>query len=122
MSPISAAMVNPQHRPDARGGHQQRHVGMVGAGRAQRRLAAVDLGVEAVDQPQRGGHVPGPRLGQRQAGQQPPAGDAEQVCHRAGMAEGHQRGVDPVGQRGAVAHQMQPPAGPLPLGAHRWIG
>jgi hypothetical protein len=119
MSPISAAMVNPQHRPDARHGPQQRHVGM--AGRAQRRLAAVDLGVEQVDEPQRGGHVTGPRLGQLEAGQQPPAGGAEQVRHRAGMAEGQQRGVDPVLQRGAVAHQVQPPAGPLPLGAHRRV-
>jgi hypothetical protein len=121
MSPISAAMVNPQHRSDPRHGPQQRHVGMVGAGRAQRRRAAVDLLVEAVDQPQRGRDITGPRLGQRQAGQQPPAGGAEQVRHRAGMAEGQQGGVDPVRQRGAVTHQVQPPAGPLPLGAHRRV-
>src|SRR5829696_6063756 len=35
------------------------------------------------------------------------------------MAEREQGGVDPVLQRGAVAHQVQPPAGPFPLGAHR---
>jgi hypothetical protein len=34
---------------------------------AQRCLAVVDLTVEEVDQPQRGDHVGGPRLGQRQA-------------------------------------------------------
>ena len=68
---------------------------------------------------QRGGGVGGPGLGQRQPGQQLPAAGAEQVRHRARMAEREQGGVDPVLQRGAVAHQVQPPAGPFPLGAHR---
>jgi hypothetical protein len=39
------------------------------------------------------------------------AADAEQVGHRAGVPEGEQGGVDAVLQRGAVADQVQPPAG-----------
>jgi hypothetical protein len=94
----------------------------VGAEDAQRGLAGVDLGVEDLDQPQRGGHVPGPRLGQLEVGQLAATGRAEQIRHRTRMTEGHQRGVNPVLQRRAVPHQVQPPAGPLPLAAHRRIG
>jgi hypothetical protein len=36
------------------------------------------------------------------------------------MTEGHQRGVDSVLQRGAMAHQVQPAAGLLPITAHPW--
>jgi hypothetical protein len=67
MSPISAAMVNPEHPADPGCGHQQRHVPVVGAQGAQRGLTLGDLAVEEVDQPQGGGHIGGPRLGQLQA-------------------------------------------------------
>src|SRR4051812_27367441 len=38
------------------------------------------------------------------------------------MAEGQQGGVDAVLQRGAVTHQVQPPAGPFPLTADPGVG
>jgi hypothetical protein len=44
-------------------------------------------------------------------------GDPEQVCHGDRVAEGHARGVDAVLQGRPVAHEMEPEAGPLPLGA-----
>ena len=87
MSPISAAMCSraPSRCPvrslaAARSG--------VGAGLAQRGLAVLDSAVEDLDQAQRGGHVSGPRLGQLEYGQLPATGHAEQIRHRARVAEG----------------------------------
>jgi hypothetical protein len=88
---------------------------MVGAKPPQVPLAGVDLGLQVVDQCQRGGHAASPRLGQVKPGQQLAAAAAEQVTGRAGLAERQQGRVDAVLQTGAVADQVQPEAGPLPL-------
>jgi hypothetical protein len=94
----------------------------VGAEPAQVVLAGVDLGFQVVDQRQRGGHVASPRRGQVKAGKQRPTVSAEQVTDWAGMPKRQHSRVDAVLQAGAVAHQVQPEAGPLPLGAHPRVG
>jgi Transposase IS116/IS110/IS902 family len=65
---------------DARRGHQQWDVAMIGAGPAQ-------PGLEIVDQLKARPNVTHPGLGEIQLGEKPAAGDAEQISHRDLMAE-----------------------------------
>ena len=58
-----------EYLADPGGGHQQRHIPVIGAHLPERALALGDLVVELVDQRQRGGGVARPGLGQRQPGQ-----------------------------------------------------
>jgi hypothetical protein len=69
---------------------------VIGTRLSQGTFAAGDLRVELIDQMHRGGGVTGPQVGQRQPVKQLPAADAEQVRHRARVAEGQQGGVDAV--------------------------
>jgi hypothetical protein len=55
-------------------------------------------------------------------GEQLAAAQAEEVGHRAGLAVREQDRVHALLQARAVAHQVQPPTGPLPLGAHARVG
>jgi hypothetical protein len=99
---------------DPRGAHQQRDVAMIGPGAAQPALDLTDPPLEIVDQLEARLDVPAPRLGEVQLGEQPAAGDAEQVGHRDLMPERDQRGVDPVLEDRAVLDQMQPPPASAP--------
>ena len=94
---------------------------MVCAERAQLALGASDLAVEILDQLEARVDRPAPRLRDLQPIEQLAPSDAEQVGHRARLAERQQRRVYPVLQRGAVAHQVQPEARTLALGAHRRV-
>jgi len=47
---------------------------------------------------------------------------AEEVGDRAGAAVGHERGVHPVFERGALAHEVQTEARPLALGSDARVG
>ena len=70
---------------DAGRGHQQRHVAVVGAERAQLALAGVDLVVERVDQSERGVRRSTPTARAAQPLEQLAAAGAEQVaCPRSG--------------------------------------
>ena len=60
------------HPADPRGGHQQWDVPMVGAHLPEHALALGDLVIELVDQMKRRSGVIGPRLGQRQPGDEFP--------------------------------------------------
>jgi hypothetical protein len=95
---------------------------VVGAEPAQLRLAAGDLLVELVDQAQARRDGARPRLGQLHAGEQLPAADAEQVGDGAGLAVREQGRVHALLQAGAVADEMEPEAGPLPLRPHGRVG
>jgi hypothetical protein len=66
-----------QHPGDPGCGHQQRHIGVVGAQPPQLLFAALDLVVQVVDEGQGRGDVADPRLGQYQASKQLPAAGAK---------------------------------------------
>jgi transposase len=83
-----------KHPGDPWRGVKQPDVGMVGAEPPQLLLAGVDLGLQVVDQRQRGSHVASPRRGQVKAGKQRPAISAEQVGDRAGMPKRQRGRVD----------------------------
>ena len=94
---------------------------MVGAQVAQLALARVDLAHRARRPCARlVGEVGRPGLGQRQASRAARARDCRTGRTPDRVAEGHQGGVDPVLERGPVADQVEPEAGPLALGADRW--
>jgi hypothetical protein len=63
-----------------------------------------------------------PRVRDGEAVEQLAAGEAEEVADRTGMAESHQRRVDVVLQRRAMADQVQPKARKLALAANAGIG
>jgi hypothetical protein len=63
-----------------------------------------------------------PRVGDRHPVEQLAAGEPEQIADRARMTERHQRRVDPVLQRRAVTHQMEPVARQLTLAPDRRLG
>jgi hypothetical protein len=69
-----------------------------------------DLQLEVVDQLQAGVDGAPPRVGDREPVEQVAAGVPEQIRHRARMPEGHQRRVDTVLERRAMADQVQPVA------------
>jgi len=112
----------PENPGDARRGHQERDIRVVRAGCLQVGRAPVDLGVEFVDHSETGGKRGGPWLGDRKAREQLSALRPEEVGHRHGMTEGDQGGVDPVLEGGPVAHEVEPEAGPLPLGPDGRVG
>jgi hypothetical protein len=95
---------------------------VVGAEAAQLALALADLAVELVDQPQAGLDRGLPRLGQVEPGEQPAAADAEQIGDGAGLAVGEQHRVHALLEAGAMADEVESPAGALPLGAHSRVG
>jgi hypothetical protein len=101
---------------------KQRDVGVVGAELAQLAFAVVDLLVEGVDQAEADGERRCPRLGPAEPLEQPSPASAEQVAGRVGDAMLEEDRMDAVLQRAAVLDQVQPEAGPLPLGAHRRVG
>ena len=88
---------------------------MIGARALQPALDLRDPPVEIVDQLNARPHVTEPRLGEIQAGEQPPATGTEQVRHRDLMAERDQRRVHPVLEDRAVLDQVQPPPRALTL-------
>jgi hypothetical protein len=73
--------------------------------------------IEIVDQRHARLDMTAPRLRNIEPGQQPPAGEPEQVGHRDLVPERDQRRVDPVLQDRAVLDQMQPPPRDLALGS-----
>jgi hypothetical protein len=87
ISPISAAIVNPVNPADPWGAHQQRDVAMIRSGATQPSLDLTAPPLEIVDQLKARLDVPAPRLGEIQLGEQPAAGDAEQVRHRDPIPE-----------------------------------
>jgi hypothetical protein len=97
-------------------------VAVVGAEAAQLALALGDLAVELVDQAEARFERALPRLRQGEPGEQLTTADTKQVGDRAGLAVREQDGMHALLQARTVADQVQPPARPLPLGAHEWIG
>ena len=63
-----------------------------------------------------------PRVGDREAVKQLAAGMTEQIADRTGVPEGHQRRVNAVLQRRAMANEMQPKARELALATNAWVG
>src|ERR687891_1943075 len=106
-----------EHPADPGDGAEQRDVAVLGAEAAQLAFALVDLLVELVDQAQAGLDRALPGLGQIEPGEQLAAVDAEEVGDGAGLAVGEQDGVHTLFEAGAVADEMQSPAGTLPPGA-----
>ena len=86
-----------------------------------RHVDFLDTEIAAVDQLETRVDGAPPRVGDREAIEQLAAGVAEQIRDRARVPEGHQRRVDAVLQRRAMADQMQPIAGQLTLAANRRI-
>jgi hypothetical protein len=105
-----------EHPADAGHGQQQRHVAVLGAQAAQLGLAGGDLPLELVDQAQARPQRARPGLGQRQPLQQPAPGQAEEVGDRAGLAVCEQERVHALLEAGAMADEVEPETGPLPLG------
>jgi hypothetical protein len=96
---------------------------MIGTGCLQVGRAALDLvGLELVDDPEARGKGRRPGLGDGQAREQLASLRPEEVAHRDRVAEGDEGGVDPVLEGGPVAHEVEPEAGPLPLGPNRRVG
>jgi hypothetical protein len=95
---------------------------VVGAEPAQLALALADLAVELVDQTQARVDRCLPRLRQSEPGEQLTTAYTEQIGDRARFAVREQHGVHALLQARAVAHQVQPPARPLALGAHARVG
>src|SRR5664280_288582 len=62
-----------------------------------------------------------PGLGQGEPSEQFATPSPEQIREGDRMAKRHERGVDPVLQRGPVMDEMKPEAGPLALGPDRWV-
>jgi hypothetical protein len=91
---------------------------VVGAQAVKLALGLRDLALELVDQRDRCQHVRAPRIGHLEPFEQLAAALTEEVRDGAWLAEGHQRRVHSVLERDPVANQVQPPAGPLALGAH----
>ena len=83
MSPISQAIENPTSQPTPGRGHQQRHIGMIGADVLQLAGDRVDLAVELIDQHEAGLDVFAPRLRDLQALEQLAA-----PRHRTGLIPG----------------------------------
>ena len=83
--------------------------------RSSRSISAISL-VELVDHAERGEHVAAPRLGELEAREQL-APCAPNRSETGQAAEREQLRVDAVLERAAVAHEVQPPAGPLALAA-----
>lgn len=90
---------------------------MVGAEAGELDLAAADLGLERIEADEAPLERRGPGLGQLERREQLPSPDPEEVRHRDRVAEGDERGVDPVLDGGAVACESEPMAGTLALGA-----
>jgi hypothetical protein len=95
---------------------------VLGAEAAQLALTLADLAVELVDQPEAGVDRALPGLRQSEPRKQLAAADTEEIGDGAGLAVGEQDGVYALLQTRAVAHQVQPPACTLPLGAHQRVG
>jgi hypothetical protein len=81
-----------------------------------------DLQLEIVDQPERDVDVAAPRVRDLQAVEQLASGQAEQVADRARVPERDQRRMDPVLERRAMTHQVQPETRELTLTPNRWVG
>src|SRR5947209_11527351 len=84
------------------GGQEGRDVAVIGARATQLLRDLSDARLEVVDQHQAGVDVRAPRLGDVELLEQSAPRDAEQVGHVALVAEGDQRRMHPVLQRGAV--------------------
>jgi hypothetical protein len=95
---------------------------MLGAEPAQFALALRDLCVELVGQAQAGLDRALPGLWQGKPREQLATAQAEEVGDGAGLAVGEQDGVHALHEGRAVAHEMQPPARPLALGANERVG
>jgi hypothetical protein len=95
---------------------------VLGALAAQLDREVGDLQFEVVDQPQADVDVAAPRIGDLQAIEQLAAGVAEQIRHRARVAEGDQRRVDAVLERRAMADEMQAEPRELAFAANRRVG
>ena len=91
---------------------------MIGAARSELGVDLGDLGLELVDQKQARVDVASPGLGQIELGEQPAAGDPEEIGDRAGAPEADQRRVDPVLELRSVLHQVEAKASELALSAH----
>ena len=122
MSPISNAIENPTSQPTPRRGHQQRHVGVLGAYVLELAGDRVDLTVELIDRDDARLDVFPPRRWDLQAFQQLAASHPEEIRDRTWLAECDQRRVDAVLQARAVAHQVQAKARELALAAHLRVG
>src|SRR5664280_2678210 len=111
-----------EKRSHAGDSQQQRDVGVVSAEPGQLSPALIDALVQLVDHGQARGQCRCPGLGQSQAREERAAGCPEQVGDRYSVTECHERGMNAALQRAPVVDKMEPEAGPLALGADRWIG
>jgi len=122
MSPGSAAIVEASTQLIRGTVSSKGDVAVVGAEPAELALASCDLAVELVDQAQAGLDRCLPRLRQAESGEQLAAAGGNEIGDRAWPAVREQDGVHALLQTGAVADEVQSPAGPLALGAHERIG
>ena len=91
---------------------------MVGGQAAQLALDPVDLLLEHVDQVKTRRDARAPRLGQLAALEEALPTDAEEVIDRSAQAVLEKDRVYAVLERGALVHQVEPEARPLPLAPH----
>src|SRR2546422_1070526 len=85
---------------------------------AQLALDPLDLLLEHVDQVETRRHARAPGLRQLAPLQEAPPADAEEILDRRAQAVLEEDRMHAVLERGALVHEMNPEARPLPLPAH----